>query len=226
MSTVTVQTELYSTANTTSYTSPSFTPAAGETLFVSILEGNSTGGSSPSLSNSDGLTFTEVTTNTNTSGVGRMKLYVSNSYTANVSQTVTFSVSTSTVGCIMFVWTVSGTNTGSSAIFQSKVATGTSTGTPTATFDSAPSGTRALLAVAGKGSSSLSTGPSGYTEQGDLISTSPGVACTYATVNSGNTTSTVTWGSSFTGSWTLFIYEVALYSAPAVSPRSFGIICG
>lgn len=182
-----------STNNVTSYPSASFTPVAGEVLFVSC-QATGTVASAPTLAASaNGLTFTRLPTiarkNTN---VDTQWWFVSNEFVpaSPSAMTVTFNCpQDAATGCIISVAGVSGlTKTGSAAVRQmagnSNIAGGTA---PSATFSSACLATNPVLFAAFTTVTTGRTPPSGFTEQVDATYSTPATGGGYSSIDSGFT---------------------------------------
>lgn len=195
-------------ANNTTHTTASFTPANGDLLVVwAHGTGSASASVTPSCSSSVGITFTVIVEMEQVAGSTSF-FCVANSLSDGSSTTVSASwTGDATTGGMVFVGRVSGmTNTGSSAVAQYKV--GTSGSPPSVTFDAAPDSANPILAyMIDPDDSTPGAGqPSGYTEHADTGFTTPTEGGEWASLNSGGST-TVTWASS-SGSDFGFVVEL------------------
>jgi hypothetical protein len=197
----------YSEANATSYTSDSFTPAAGD-LLVGMVAATATGVGTTTFSTSDGESFDQVIEDETDN-----YLFVGTSLAAANSQTATFDTpSDAATRCGIAVARISGmTLLGSAAVRQTKTATGNDATTPAATFDAAPLSGSVILAFlqVTSNTSPVVTPPSGFTEGGESVAATENGALEYAYKDSNGPT-TVTWGSGIAsgGVWVATIVEL------------------
>ena len=198
MATVTHRVTTPSTSNTSSYASGSFTPASGDLLVVCVTATATV--ASGTCSNSAGNTFTRITTALKNSSADTLYLFVANSLvTSATSQTCTFDCTGDAAsGAIISVISISGmSRTGSSAVAKSGVQNNGSASVPAVSLGSAANTNNPLIGFVGNGTSPATlTQPSGWTELFDSTGySSPTTGQEVASINSGFTGSTVTWGS-------------------------------
>lgn len=193
-----------STSNVTSYASGAFTPAVGDLLVVFVMA--SATAAAGSLSNSAGITFHTATTAVKGTSADKMWCFIANSLVASaVSMTVTFDCTgDAATGCIIKVARVSGmSKTGSAAVKQSGVQNNiASGGTPAVTLGAARDTNNPTLgAVANNdGTDPVATEPSGWTKLGtDSVYATPNNGMNAVFRDSGETSATVTWGSTVSG---------------------------
>jgi hypothetical protein len=217
--------------NVTSYPSTYFTPASNDLLVVKVIASNST--STGTLTSSEGLGFTRITSLSYASFAHTVYLFVANSLASNTSQTVTFDCSDDqATGAIIFVMGVSGmSRTGSSAIRQSQVQSGTSGGTPNPSFSSSALTGNPTVGVVANGTNPAGmTEPTNWTEASDTEYANPNTGGEYVSRDSGFTGTQITWGSSSaTTSWGCIIAELdtsAASSPPPPRPTLHERACG
>lgn len=197
MATITGRSSSASTTNTTSYASSAFTPAVGDLLVFLVLASETV--DAGSVSSSAGYTFTKVAT-AHRNSTDTLYVFVADSLvTSAVSQTLTYNcASDAATGCFRVVISISGmARTGASAVRQSAVQnTGTAGTTPAVTFGGAALTANPLVALlCNQANPATVTQPSGWSEQNDSGFNTPTTGFEYANINSGFTSSTVTWGS-------------------------------
>lgn len=192
---------LASTSNVTSYPSSSFTPSVNDLLVVAVWISDHLTQDATPLSSSAGYTFTQALTVTGQSGAGRLCVFVANSLvTAAAAQTVTYNaVADAGTGAIIVPHRVTGmTLTGASAIKQANGTSDMASGsTPAVTLTAAATTTNPLLGVvAGTGSNPMAvTQPAGWTEFAEVGYNTPASGMENCHRDSGETASTITWGS-------------------------------
>jgi hypothetical protein len=188
---------LNSTANATSYASPSLTPAANDLLVVFVAATETV--SQASMSDSQGLGWTKITSATWSATTHTLYCFVANALAAASAMTVTFDCTgDDATGCIMHIARVSGMGrTGASAVRQSAVQSNQAgSTTPAPVFGSAALTDNPVLgAVATNDAINAITQPSGWTERNELTITGPSARHEYVSKDSGFTGTTVTWGS-------------------------------
>lgn len=197
MATITGRSSSASTTNTTSYASSAFTPAVGDLLVFLVLASETV--DAGSVSSSAGYTFTKVAT-AHRNSTDTLYVFVADSLvTSAVSQTLTYNcASDAATGCFRVVISISGmARTGASAVRQSAVQnTGTAGTTPAVTFGGAALTANPLVALlCNQANPATVTQPSAWSEQNDSGFNTPTTGFEYANINSGFTSSTVTWGS-------------------------------
>lgn len=224
-----------STSNATSYTSGSFTPSAGEILVVWVV---ATGcvlfAQYPRLTSSVSLSFTRVAMRaTKNSSADSLYCFISDQFTTNVSQTVTFTCTGTTAsGAIIAVESVAGMlRTGcSGAVRQvsgtdqaAKQDNGAASGTPAVTFaNNCLTGNAVQCAVANATSPATMTPPTSFTELWDSTGYStPTTGMETAKIDSGFTSTTVTWGGTSASAFCAMAIELDA-SAPVPPVETLG----
>jgi hypothetical protein len=187
-----------SSANTTSYASGAFIPAADDLLVVDVSATGTlaTGSLASSVA---GKTFSEVT-HAVFAGVATRYVYVSDQLASNESQTVTFDCTGDTAsGAIINVERVSGiTKTGLTAILQSAIQENQDTpATPETVFDAACQTGNPTLAAVSHFSADDFTPPTNWTGLGEATHGVPNHRSETAGRDSGFTGTTITWGSAY-----------------------------
>lgn len=206
-----------STSNASSYASGSFTPSLGDLLVVCVTASGTV--AAGTVSNSAGTTFTKITSALKASGADTLYLFVADSLvTSATSQTCTFDCTgDNATGAIVTVLSLSGmTRTGAAAVKKSgKQDNGAAAGTPTVSLGSAALSQNLLVGFIGNGSSPATlTQPSSWSELWDSTGYStPTTGHEVASIASGFTGSSVTWGST---SATAFGAIVAEFDVSAV----------
>lgn len=196
--TVTHRVATASTANATSYASGSFTPAAGDLLVAFVVASGTV--ATGTMTDSQSLGFTKVTSALKASSADTVYAFVSNNTAAASSMTVTFDCTgDSATGAIIFVASVSGIlKTGTSAILQSAVQENQAAGgTPAIAFTNAARVGNPTLGCVGNASNPAAVAPpTNWTEDaaGDTGYNTPPTGGEYAFRNSGFTGTTITWG--------------------------------
>jgi hypothetical protein len=221
MASVTHRVTTPSTSNASSYASGSFTPAVDDLLVVVVTASGTV--ASGSLSSSAGITFTKVLTALKNASADTLYLFVANSRVASAtSQTVTFDCTgDSATGAIVTVASVSGlAKVGSSVVLKSgKQDNGAAAATPTVALGSAALTGNALIGFVGNGSSPATlTPPSSWAELFDSTGYStPTTGHEVASINSGFTGSTVTWGSTSGTAFAAIVAELSTANDAAAS---------
>ena len=209
MATVTHRnTDSTTTAANTTFTSSSFTPAAGE-LIVFFAMGTGTTAVA-TASDSQGLSFQKVATVAWGGSAHRLYAWIAQILAANTAMTVTVDfVGDATTGVCLAAYGVSGmTRTGTAAVRQAaSQANQTAGGTPQPTFSVSTLSTNPILgAIANSSNPSGITEPAGFTEQagtpatgtgtnGDTGYNTPSAGLETIFVSSGQAITTLTWGS-------------------------------
>jgi len=213
VATVTHRDAFSTTTGASTYTSNSFTPAAGDLLCAFVIASDSILGS-PTMSDTQGIGFSLLSGAANepmfATGIHRLYFYVSNTTAAASSMTVTFNCTgDQATGCIIFVASVAGmTATGLSAVLQSKSQQNQAAGTPAPAFSAAAQTGNVTLGCVAQASASAMTPPTSWTEQADVTYLTPSIGGEYVSRNSGFTGTTITWGSATVGNFASLIVEL------------------
>lgn len=196
-----------STANTTSYTSTSFTPTAGKGLCVVVFASGSVATNATLSGSANGMTFTALDNQIQTLSGHIGYIFASDQAVpaSPSAMTVTFSCpSDAATGCFIQVVEVSGLQGyGASMIAQPVAkAQGNAGDAFSVTFGSAPNTDNPQMGfVAISSGGQPETPPTGWTELDEPADQSaPVVGFEIAAVNSGDTSTTKTWTQTAGGS--------------------------
>lgn len=197
-------------------TSGAFTPAVGDLLFV-IVTATATAAppaATMALTSSAGYTFVRTPTDSAGSRATTQMLlsYVATTLvTSAVSQTVSWSYpSDESTGTVICVLRISGmTLAGHAAVRQSARRDNVSAGTPDVALNRAPlTGNVMIAAVASADNPAGLTHPTGWTERADTGYASPTTGFECATIDSGFTSTTVTWNSATATTYASVAHEL------------------
>jgi hypothetical protein len=214
--TVTALITTTSTANAATYASGAFTPAKGDLLvaFVVVSGSNDTG----AMSDTQDLGFALATSTTMGAGANTLYVFVAQRFATSSSMTVTMQVPNGAgTGAAISVAEVSGmTRAGPGALRQVAVAANQAAGTPAIAFPGAVlTGDPALGFVGNATNPATLTPPSGWTENADVGFATPTIGAEYASVNSGFTGTTVTWGGASATAWGGIAIEMDTSAPPS-----------
>lgn len=207
-------------------TSGAFTPSAND-LLVAFVVASDTTQATATLTNSAGLTFTQFLRATYRTSADSVYGFVSDALVSSAtSQTVDFdTASDAATGTIIFVFRVSGmTRTGLSAVRQSgKGDNGAAFANPSASFSGAALTGNPVLGCVGNSTSPGTISPTvtpGFTEPagGDLGYSTPTTGGEVQFINSGFTSSTLTWGGNSASAWGALIVELDTSAAATYTP--------
>lgn len=196
-----------------------FTPAANDLLVVGVHARGSLGAGA--LTDSQGLGFTLIDSIQSASHT--LFVFLANTLAAASSMTVTFTVTGDDfTACIIGVVKVA-SNAGVGYV-QSKEATGAAASTPTVVMDAAINALNCVVGFASNSTNTSSTSgiapPTNWTEIADLGIGAPNTGQEIAIRNSGETLTTVPWGSTSASIWHAIIVEFAPPAAGGQAPRS------
>lgn len=218
---------LVGTADTgnTPNTSGAYTPTAGSLQFVFVF-GSGTIENPAAIANSNGITFTPVGTPLDVdSGAGTLYMFVADSTSNAVSQTISFSPVDTATGSIIMVYEITGmSKVGAAAILQTAGNAeniGTDT-TPDATFGSAvQTGNPTLGCCINRTNPSGLTAPTGWTEPtgGDIGYNNPTIGAECCHRDSGFTGTLMEWGAS-DSNWGVVIVELDTSVSANNAPRA------
>lgn len=190
-----------STTNTTSYTTGSFTPVAGDMLVVAVYaQGTNVAATATMSGSANGLTFDIADSILANGTSATLLLFVSDLVPSSPSaMTVTFDCSAdAATGAIVTVGRVSGMSLSGLAAVLQTVGTNSNvtTGSPASlTFPSAPGSSNIVIAVLGNNTSNTGvTAPSGFTSasSNNFATPTTGMQVVY---DAASAPTTVTWGS-------------------------------
>jgi hypothetical protein len=214
------------TTNATSYTSGAFTPAANDLIGVFFTVTGQV--NACTMTDTQSLGMTMVRRATQASSVDTAYLFVAKALAGAVSTTVT-AVCTggaTPTGSVLQVFTVSGmTRLGSAAIKQvGHKDNQAAAGTPAITFANAVlTGNPVLGLVSNATNPATMTPPSTFTENNDTGYATPTTGAEYVSVNSGFTSTTVTWGGTSASAFSVIAAEFDTSGAPS-SPSAPALI--
>lgn len=215
-------TPLASTTNASAYTSSAFTPAAGDLLIALLtISGNTTG----HVTDTQNLGWDLVASVLSASSVNTTYVFISQRFAAASSMTITFtSTSGAGSGSIMGVVRCSGmTRAGANAVRQSAKQANAAIGTPAPVFGEAPLTTNPIVGAIANGTSPATmTAPTTWTEFADLGYATPTTGQETVGINSGFTSTTVTWGSSSATVFGSIVVELDTTSVlPILTPTEY-----
>lgn len=207
-------------------TTGSFTPTAGSLMFVFVF-GSGTVENPATITNSNGITFTQIGSFTNVnSGGGALYMFVANATSNAASQTITFQPVDTATATMIFVYEVTGmSKVGSAAVRQSATNAenvGADT-TPDATFASSCLTDNVTLgcAIVVTTTPAALTPPTNWTEPagGDIGTTAPAFGGEVCHRASGFTGTLMEWGTSATN-WGVAIVELDTSPSQLNTPRA------
>lgn len=208
----------------TANSSGAFTPAVGDFLVVFLMVEASLDSPGNLTSSVGGFTFTQARRTTYQAGVGGFYVFVADALVSSaVSQTVTTTPTDAGAGSIISVYSVSGmTLTGLIAVRRIGGKTTTSSATtPNFSWDSldSASGDVCLGAIANSTNPAGISPPASWSESQDTGYTTGAVTgLETAFSNSGETGSTITWGSNSATSWASLGIELNTTPSPPPVP--------
>ena len=207
------------TTDGTSFASGSFTPTANDLLVV-FVAAQGTVAAAPTMTDSQGLGFTRITSFLWNVSTARLYLFVADALAAASSMTVTFDCTgDDATNCQIVVAGVSGmTAVGSTAVVQSSgQANGGIAATPAPVFAGSCVTTNPTLgAVADTRNPAAETPPTSWTELADTGVETAGLE--YVKRASGFTGTTITWGAAANNRWASLIVELDAGGAAATPP--------
>ncbi len=198
-----------STTDTTSYTTSSLTPTLNDFLVVLVF---APGTVDPgALTDSLGGTYTKITSFTAATGTGY--IFVADQLAPATGLTLTFTCSgDAATGCIINAFAVTGvTKVGSAAARGSGAQSNQSLGTtpaPALSGGAALTGNAVLGMVMCTSLANFITPPASFTEARDNNITTPQTGYESVFIDSGFTSSTVTWGSTCPTAWGAAAVEI------------------
>ena len=190
------------------------TPASGDLIFIVAATTGSIANTAPTDDNSDGLgTYTLAATNTSASKNStsdRVRIYVRDALIGSGSSTVFTHAPGATTGGGLVVLKVTGmTRIGVDAVKKAGRQQNQTSGTPAPSFGSAADSANAIIGVVFNNVNPAGmTPPTGYTERSDIGYASPATGLEIATLDSGETGTTITWGSAGGTDWCSIVAEV------------------
>jgi len=213
-----------STANTNSYASASFTPAANDLLIVFVVA-DGTDTVAATLADSQGLGFTLMARTTYNSAADSVYCFVANKLAANSAMTVTFDCTgNNATGANIYVGRVSGAE----GVYIRQISTGSGAGgtAPAVVMPNAFITTNGGLGCVGNGANPAAcTAPASWTETNgvDTGHATPPTGQECVNRLSGETGSTITWAATSGTAWGAIVVEVYVAGNGIVSPDPFGM---
>lgn len=221
MATVTLGIQTTSTSNTNSYASGSFTPAANDLLIV-MVNCSGTDQNPATLTDSQSIGFDQIGFTTYNSAGDAVYVFAARKLAANSSMTVTFDCTgNNATGCIICVFRIAG----SDGVYIRQVGTGSGAAStaPTVVLGTAVLTGNCVVGIAGNGANPAAlTNPGSWSELGDTGYNTPATGQEAASRNSGETGSTITWGSNSGTAWGAAVVEIYTSGAGAESSNSVG----
>ena len=192
-------------------TTPSFTPAAND-LLVAIV-GIATLDTAPTLSDSQGgATWVLVDSFRSQATTGGLRMYVRSAAVANTSMTVSYTSSGDAGGGIAVLSVSDPAVYGAGAVRSSGGQADQATATPAPVLNQTPRSTNAIITAVmnntnGSANASPRTSPA-YSEHYDQGFNTPPTGIAVHSVNSGETSATITYGGSTTGTFASIAIEI------------------
>jgi hypothetical protein len=176
------------------------TPALGDLIILIVANTGYTGTTVPTDNNSDGLgTYTLIgTPAVKVASADRMQMYVRNAKIGSGSSTTfTHAAGTTSGGGLIVLKVTDMSLVGSAAIVQSAKQDNQGVATPAPVFGAAPKTGNPVIGAVFNGTSPATMTPrTGFTERGDAGYATPTTGLEGMSRNSGETSTTQTWGSS------------------------------
>jgi hypothetical protein len=208
------------------------TPAVGDLI---VIVGASSGLASalditPTDNNADGNgAYTRVALAQSNANTELEAVYIRNALIGSATSTVfTLGLSASNTGGGLTVYRISGmTKTGLTAMLQKIEQSGGASGAaPSVTFPSAANTNNVIIGavMANQATANAITPPTNYTEDAELTYTTPSRVLEVVHRDSGETGTTITWGTT-TLAWAAIAVELDTSAGgPSAHPRSFGVV--
>lgn len=210
-------TAIATTTNAASYTSGAFTPVAGNLLVAFVAASGSTG-ASPTLTDTQNIGWTLISSAVKAVSADTLYLFVSNRSCAASSTTVTFGTSGggTASGCIILIAQVTlMTRFGQDASRQTARQQNIASATPAPAFGvAALTGNPTLGCILNGTNPATMTTPVSWTERQDVGYVTPTNGAEYVTRDSGFTGTTVTWGSVSASNFASMIIELDTSARP------------
>lgn len=174
------------------------TPAVSDLIIIVTAHTGNTAATAPTDNNSDGLgTYTQINTCVKATSVDTMKVWARNALVGSATSTVfTHNPGTTTGGGLVVLKVTGMLRTGSAAARASGVQSNQASGTPAVALGGAAlTGNPLVGAVfSATNSTTTQTPPTSWTERFDNGYATPTTGLEVASIDSGFTGSTVTWG--------------------------------
>lgn len=186
------------TFNTTSGSkSVTATPAVGDLIVIITAHSGNTSTAAPT-DNQTGGTYTLVNTAVKATSADTMKVWVRDALITSATSTIfTHNPATSTGGGLVVVSCQGMDKAGASAIVRSAIQSNIASGTPAPVLGAVPSLANAIIGAVFNGANPAAmTQRTGYTELYDSGYNTPATGLEVISDNSGETSATITWGSS------------------------------
>ena len=196
----------------------SITPAVNGLLVV--ICGSSGETTDPTVTDNQGGTYTKILISVRSGTGSAIWGYIRDSLVSSaVSHTVTYAPGATDTGGGLEVLEFSGmSKTGAAAALQSAAHQNQASGTTLApVFGATTLTTNPIVGAANQLANSTFTPPASFTERGDTAYTTPNNNLETATVDSGQTLTTVTWGSASSGQCCALVIELDASAAATPS---------
>lgn len=211
---------LASTSNLSSYTTASFTPAAGDLLVVFVTATGTV--ATGTVTGTDVATFTKAGQRVMTASADTAYCFIGNAFATATSQTVTFDCTgDAATGCIIQVYLVSGMSRlgNQAAVRQLAGQSNQTLGAPSPSFAASADTSNPTLGLCAKKENTGIIEPTGWTEGDDVGYTTPATRGEVCHRDSGFTGTNITWGSVISVNFCDIIIELDTSAPPANTPN-------
>ena len=173
------------------------TPAVNDLIVIVAANSGSTSTTTAPTDNATGGTYTLVNTAVKATSADTMQIYVRNNLITSATSTIfTQNQTTATGGGIVVLKITGMSKVGSAAIVQSAIQSNIASGTPAPVLGATPKSYNPIIGAVFNASNVATLTPrTGYTEVADLGYNSPATGLEVMYINSGETSGTITWGS-------------------------------
>lgn len=198
------------TFNTTSGTKTvTATPAVGDLIIIITAHSGNTSAAAPT-DNQTGGTYTLVNSAVKATSADTMRVWVRNNLITSATSTVfTHAPGTTTGGGLVVIDCQGMDKAGSSAIVQSAIRSNQAAGTPAPVFGTAPNSQNAIIGAVFNASNPAALTPrTNFTELYDSGYNTPATGLEVMSDNSGETSATITWGSSSATAYAAIVVEL------------------
>jgi hypothetical protein len=203
------------------------TPAVNDLIIIIAANTGNVSSNPPTDNNSDGLgTYSTVATSVKATSADTMRIFVRNSLIGSNTSTVFSHAPGTTSGGGLVVLKVTGmTNAGLAAIKQTaKQKNQASGGTPTPVFSVAANTLNPVIGAVFNETTTAATmtprGTPAYTERADVGYSTPTTGLEVMSIDSGETGTSIAWGSTSSSAFCSLAIELALNVPPTVAPNT------
>lgn len=214
-------TETYNTTNGTKTVTA--TPAVGDLIVIITAHSGNTSDATPTDNNPDGLgVYTRIDGALGASSADKMNVHIRNSLIGSASSTVfTHAPGASSGGGLVVLKVTGMSRVGASAARQSAKQENQAGGaTPTPVFGVAVLTTNPVIGAVGNGTNPATMTPRGspaYTERNDNGYNTPTRGLESMSIDSGETATSIAWGSSSASAFAALVLELDASAAPSVT---------